>query len=135
LGFGLYPVGLVNLVAGLTSAGLGLLVNFAVSYLVVQASFVTSSFYGVFFTRVALHQVFSGLSAPLVLFPDGLRQVASLLPFRHVIETPLRIGLGHVSNGEIPGLLAAQALWATGLLVLSVKLFRAALSRHQIQGG
>jgi len=134
-GGALVPAGLESCVAGLVSVVLALLVNFGVSYLVVQASFVTSSFYGVFFTRIALHQVFSGLSAPLVLFPEGLRRVANWLPFRHVIETPARIWLGQVERSEIAALLGAQALWALGLLSLAVALFRTALSRHQIQGG
>jgi ABC-2 type transport system permease protein len=134
-GGALVPPDIASCSAGLVSAALALLVNFGVSYLVVQASFVTSSFYGVFFTRIALHQVFSGLSAPLVLFPEGLRRVADWLPFRHVIETPALIWLGQVERSEIPALLAAQALWALGLLALAVALFRAALSRHQIQGG
>jgi ABC-2 type transport system permease protein len=134
-GGALVPADLASFAAGLVSVALALLVNFGVSYLVVQASFVTSSFYGVFFTRIALHQVFSGLSAPLLLFPEGLRRVATWLPFRHVIETPARIWLGQVERSEIPALLGAQALWALGLVSLAVALFRGALSRHQVQGG
>lgn len=134
-GAALLPGGLLSCAAGLLSMVLGLLVNFGVSYLVVQASFVTSSFYGVYFTRVALHQVFSGLSAPLVLFPPALRAVAEWMPFRHVIETPVRIWLGHAPLAEVPLLLLEQAAWACGTLALSVALFRAALGRHQVQGG
>jgi ABC-2 type transport system permease protein len=129
------PGDAISLSAGLLSIALGLLVNFGVSYLVVQASFVTSSFYGVYFTRVALHQVFSGLSAPLVLFPPALRAVAEWMPFRHVVETPVRIWLGHAPLAEVPVLLAEQAAWAVGTLALSVSLFRVALGRHQVQGG
>lgn len=134
-GAALLPGGLLSCGAGLLSMVLGLLVNFGVSYLVVQASFVTSSFYGVYFTRVALHQVFSGLSAPLVLFPPVLRAVAEWMPFRHVIETPVRIWLGHAPLAEVPLLLLEQAAWACGTLGLAVALFRAALGRHQVQGG
>lgn len=134
-GAAVLPSDVLSATAGALSMALGLLVNFAVSYLVVQATFVTSSFYGVYFTRVALHQVFSGLSAPLVLFPPALRAVAEWLPFRHVIETPARIWLGHTPLDQVLPLLAEQAAWGCGLLVVSVGLFRAALSRHQVQGG
>lgn len=135
LGAVLLPGDLLSAVAGVLSVALGFLVNFGVSYLVVQASFVTSSFYGILFTRMALHQVFSGLSAPLVLFPPALQAVAAWLPFRHVIETPALIWLGHTPAAHVPLLLLEQAAWACGMIALSVGLFRAALGRHQVQGG
>jgi ABC-2 type transport system permease protein len=135
LGGALLPADLLSGLAGVVSVGLGFLVNFGVSYLVVQASFVTSSFYGIFFTRMALHQVFSGLSAPLVLFPPALQAVAVWMPFRHVIETPALVWLGHAALEDVPLLLLEQAGWACGTIALSVGLFRAALGRHQVQGG
>ena len=115
--------------------GLALLVNFAISYLLVQLSFVTQTLYGVYFARVALHQAFSGVAAPLAMFPGALAVWASALPFRHVIETPARILLGQAADSEIPGLLFGQAAWALGLLALSSAIFHSVLKRHQIQGG
>jgi ABC-2 type transport system permease protein len=117
------------------SAGLAFVVNFGVSYLIVQATFVLQSGYGVLFTRVALHQAFSGLAAPLVAFPAPLRAVAVWLPFRHVIETPVLLWLGQESPAEALRLLFAQAAWAVALLAGGAGLFEAALRRHEIQGG
>jgi ABC-2 type transport system permease protein len=120
---------------GAFSALLAFLINFAISYLIVQAAFVLHSGYGIVFTRAALHQVLSGLSAPLVLFPETLRDIARYLPFRHVIETPVRIWLGQVDLSASLSLLLQQSLWCAGLLALGMLVFSAALSRHQIQGG
>jgi ABC-2 type transport system permease protein len=121
--------------AAVASAALAFVIHFAVSYLILQATFVLQSGYGIFFTRVALHQVFSGLSAPLAAFPPALRAVAAWLPFRHVIETPVLIWLGGPSPGAVAGLLAIQAAWAVGLLAGGMLLFDVALRRHEIQGG
>jgi ABC-2 type transport system permease protein len=135
LGHGLAPPDLSAACLGLGSIVLGFLVNFAISFLTIQAFFLTDSYYGVTFTRVALHQAFSGLSAPLALFPEPLRSLAAWLPFRHVIETPARVWLGQVDSLAALRCLLQQALWATALLVLGNAVFRVAVRRVQIQGG
>jgi ABC-2 type transport system permease protein len=135
LGHGLAPPHWAAACLGLGSIALGFLVNFAISFLTIQAFFLTDSYYGVTFTRVSLHQAFSGLSAPLALFPEPLRSLAACLPFRHVIETPARVWLGQVDDLAALRCLLEQALWATALLTLGQIVFRIALRRLQIQGG
>jgi len=141
-GVGLYFVGgaLMPATAGAALLGglslvLAFVVNFGLSYLIVQASFVLQSGYGVLFMRAALHQIFSGLAAPLVMFPDGLRAAATFLPFRHVVETPVLLWLGTAGISEAPLLLAEQAAWALALLFLGELIFRSVMRRHQVQGG
>jgi ABC-2 type transport system permease protein len=135
LGHGLTPPHPSAALLGLGSVLLAFLVNFAIGFLTIQAFFFTDSYYGVSFTRVALHQAFSGLAAPLLLFPEPLRAIAACLPFRHVIETPARVWLGQVAGIAALRCLFLQALWAAGLLALGSALFRVALRRIQIQGG
>jgi len=120
---------------GLLSAGLALLLNFAIGYLAAQSLFLTLHYYGVTQSRSALHYAFSGLAAPLALFPPKLRAAASVLPFRHVIETPVSIGLGLVPPSSVLTLLLQQVAWAVGLLALAAVLFQAWFKRHQLQGG
>jgi ABC-2 type transport system permease protein len=135
LGEGLAPPSLSAALLGFVSVLLAFLVNFAIGFLTIQAFFVTDCYYGVAFTRSALHQAFSGLAAPLALFPAPLRAVAAGLPFRHVIETPARVWLGQVEGLAALRCLFLQALWAAGLLALGSVVFRVALRRIQIQGG
>jgi ABC-2 type transport system permease protein len=135
IGSALLPASFVAGLLAVPSILLGFLIAFGVSYLIVQASFVLQSGYGVFFLRSALHQVFSGLSAPLVMFPPTLRSVANALPFHHEIETPARIWLGLAAPSEIPRLLCVQAAWACGLIGTGELIFGAVMRRHQIQGG
>jgi ABC-2 type transport system permease protein len=120
---------------GCLSLAFGFLIGFGVSYLMVQAAFLLQSGYGVFFARAALHQMFSGLSAPIVMFPPLLRDAASFLPFRHEIETPARIWLGYAHGSEVYALLATQATWGLGLVLAGDLVFRAVMRHHQIQGG
>lgn len=135
LGEGVLPPNALALALGGVSVVLALLVNFAISYLLVQLSFVTQTLYGIYFARAALHQAFSGVAAPIAMFPGALAMWAGALPFRHVIETPARIFLGQAEYSEISGLLLGQAAWALGLLAVSSAVFHSVLKRHQIQGG
>lgn len=135
LGHGLAPPNAGAALLGFASLLLGFLVNFAMGFLIIQAFFVTDSYYGVAFTRISLHNAFSGLSAPLALFPEPLRGIATWLPFRHVIETPARVWLGQVQGFEALRSMFLQALWAAVLLPLGSAVFRVALRRVQIQGG
>jgi ABC-2 type transport system permease protein len=129
------PASPAALAAAVLSALLGLAILFAVSYIIVQASFVTYSGYGVFVARHAMQLTFSGLSAPLVLFPDWLRAVAECLPFRHTIHTPISIYLGWIGGAEITRALAAQLAWAAGLLLFGRWLLGVSLRRFEVQGG
>jgi ABC-2 type transport system permease protein len=135
LGSEVLPRDASSLALGLVSVALALLVNFSISYLLVQLSFVTQTLYGVYFARAALHQAFSGVAAPLSTFPALLGAWASAMPFRHVIETPARILLGQAAPAEIPALLLGQLAWGVGLLALSSAIFHSVLRQHQIQGG
>jgi ABC-2 type transport system permease protein len=131
----LFPASLLAAVLGALSLVLAFFIAFSVSYLLVQASFVLQSGYGIFFARAALHQVFSGLSAPLVMFPPSLRHVAEWLPFHCEIETPVRLWLGHAELADAPRMLAEQAAWGVGLFVTGELVFRAVMRHHQVQGG
>jgi ABC-2 type transport system permease protein len=120
---------------GLLSGGFAFLASFGVTYLIVQATFVLQSGYGILFARAALHNVFSGLAAPLVLFPPALGGVAAWLPFRHIVETPVLLWLGQVPDAAVPRLLFEQLAWGVGLCALGHVVFGAVMRRHQIQGG
>lgn len=134
-GQALLPGSAAHALLALPSVALAFLIHFALSYAIVQVAFVSYSLYGAMFTRIALHQAFSGVAAPLVLFPPALLSVANVLPFRHVIETPVVIWLGRVPLERVPALLSAQLGWAAGLLAVGAASFRVVLARHQIQGG
>lgn len=129
------PHDLTALVAFLVSAFLALLIHFAVSFIFVQTAFITFSNYGIFVARSALQQAFSGISAPLALFPPALRTVAECLPFSQTIHTPVSVYLGAISGLPVLFALAVQAAWALSLLLLGRVLLKLSLRYLEIQGG
>lgn len=122
-------------VAFCASAFLALLIQFAISFIFVQTAFITFSNYGVFVAKSALQQTFSGISAPLALFPPTLRAVAERLPFCQTIHTPISLYLGTISGPGVIGVLLVQAAWAVGLLLTGRVLLGFSLRYLEIQGG
>lgn len=129
------PHGLGALLGFFASAFLALLIHFSMSFIFVQTAFITFSNYGIFVARNALQQAFSGISAPLVLFPPALRAVAEHLPFCQTIHTPVSIYLGAISGAALGQALLIQAAWALGLLLLGRLLLGFSLRYLEIQGG
>jgi ABC-2 type transport system permease protein len=135
LGQGVFPASGWALLGFMASAGLSFLIMFSLSFLFVQAAFFTYSGYGIFAARTALQQTFSGLSAPLVMFPAWLRATSEWLPFRHTIHSPISIYLGWTRGTAIWHTLGQQVLWALLLFGLGRWTFTYALRRLEIQGG
>lgn len=78
---------------------------------------------------------FCGLTVPLVLFPDGLREVALRLPWASFLQVPADIWLGKRDGWAILGGLGQSALWLAVLLALASLLLRAAERKVVVQGG
>jgi ABC-2 type transport system permease protein len=129
------PHDAVALGAFLLSAFFALLIHFAIAFIFVQAAFVTFSGYGIFIARTALQQAFSGISAPLALFPPSLLAIAKWLPFCQTIHTPVSIYLGAISGGALWPALGLQLAWALGLLLIGRLTLALALRHLEIQGG
>lgn len=123
----------------LATCALSLLLAFGVQYglcfCFVQGIFLTNSNYGIFATRAALHQTFSGVFAPLAFFPPLFKSIAVCLPFHCVIHTPAAIYLGLIPASQAPQALAEQAAWALGLILLGRLIFGRVLKHLSIQGG
>lgn len=119
----------------LLSLVLAAAIQYAVCYIFALGCFVSHFNYGVYFLRLSSHFAFSGMMAPLAVFPPAMRTIAEWLPFRHVLHTPAVLLLGWETGGEALRLLGQQAAWAVGLLILGRALFAWILHKLAIQGG
>lgn len=135
MGATLYPKSPGALALFPLSVFLGFWVQYSIVFLFIQGAFYTYSGYGIMASRNALHQTFSGLQAPLILYPSFLHSIGRWLPFQHVIYTPISIYQGRVEGIEAWKLLGEQALWAAGLYLLGFLAMRKALRQLEIQGG
>ncbi|GEM_PF-945326 len=114
---------------------LGFLIQFGVVFLFVQGIFYTLNNYGIQVARGALHATFSGLSAPLSMFPASLRLVGAFLPFQYVIYKPVLLYQGQLVGAEAWRTLGEQALWAAGLILTGRWIFIRIVRSLEVQGG
>lgn len=135
LGDSILPADGRSLALFLPSFLLAFLIQYLICFVFVQGAFYTYSGYGIFAARGALHQTFSGISAPLTLYPAFLYNMGLWLPFRHTLYTPVSIYLGMVPTPEALGLIGEQMAWAAGLFVLGRLLMVRSLKQLEVQGG
>ncbi|MBS41903.1 MAG: ABC transporter permease [Nocardioides sp.] len=77
----------------------------------------------------------SGLTVPLVLFPDGVREVLTALPFAAYLQLPADLWLGQRTGVDALAALGLAAGWAVVLLTACAWVLRAAERRVVVQGG
>ncbi|WP_193606968.1 ABC transporter permease [Nocardioides lijunqiniae] len=78
---------------------------------------------------------FSGLTVPLVILPDGLRELAMALPWATFLQVPADIWLGKRTGLEVVAGLAFMAGWAVVLLATCAYVLHRAERRVVVQGG
>lgn len=120
----------------LVSVLLGVVVSFALRYLVVLTGFWLLDGAGVttLFGLCALF--FSGTLLPLNVFPGTLGDVARLLPWSSLLQIPADILLGvHAGPAAVARALGFQAAWAVALLAAGRALQAVATRKVVVQGG
>src|SRR5205823_12885495 len=79
--------------------------------------------------------LFSGFVVPLAMWPDGVREVMTVLPFAAMVAIPVDILLGKLQGTDLLAALALQAFWAVAMLAAGRLVLGAALRKLVIQGG
>lgn len=77
----------------------------------------------------------SGMVIPLPLFPDFLQPLLAALPFRGIIDVPLRLYSGHIPAGEAWKHLSLGAAWTVALIALGRWIMERGLRQVVVQGG
>jgi ABC-2 type transport system permease protein len=77
---------------------------------------------------------FSGLLAPLALFPQPIQTLAALLPFRALVAFPIDLLLGRLTPAGAPFGFAAQLAWLGVALALQHVIWRSGLRRYAAVG-
>ncbi|MEW2415106.1 ABC-2 family transporter protein [Streptomyces sp. NPDC046866] len=124
----------------LVSVLLGLVVGFAVRYLVALTAFWLMDGAGINLMATVASIFFSGMLLPLTVFPGGFGEVVRVLPWAAMLQVPLDVLMGRhagagAGGGGVLGALAFQAGWAL-VLLLTGRLVQAAATRKVVvQGG
>jgi len=129
-----YPLTAESLLAVAASAVTGFALNLMMSTSFAMMSFwstQTKNFYQLVF---GLGQFLSGWIAPLALFPDTIRHVATLTPFRYTLSFPLEILMGRLSGSEIALGFAVTAIWLISFTIVYRVFWRLGVKRYEAVG-
>ncbi len=107
----------------------------AITTLVMISLFWTLNSEGITRLLPAIVLVFSGLLVPLPLFPDWIQPLIDFLPFRGVIDTPLRLYSGIIPSSQALGVFVHQWLWIVILTYAGYLLMHQATKRMTVHGG
>jgi len=113
----------------------GLLVSFAVQFIVSLTGFCLIDDRGPNQLATTLQFFFSGMLLPLVLFPHWLGAIARNSPFGCMVELPVEVLLGKYPGTHVIPVLALGLLWAAVLLAAGRVVLAAATRKVVVQGG
>ncbi|MGW0362449.1 ABC transporter permease [Streptomyces sp. NPDC002990] len=120
----------------LVSLTLGLVVGFAVRYLLGLAAFWLMDGAGINLMATVVGIFFSGMLLPLTVFPGAFGEFVRVLPWAAMLQVPVDVLLGrHPGAGGVAGALGFQAAWAAVLLGAGRLLQSAATRKVVVQGG
>jgi ABC-2 type transport system permease protein len=129
------PVDPLTWLAFLLSVALGVVVSFALRYLVVLTTFWLMDGSGVTQIASLTTLFFSGMVLPLTVFPGRLGEVARVLPWSSLLQVPADVYLGTYAGRGLLEAYAFQAGWAVALLGAGRALQSVATRRVVVQGG
>ncbi|MFJ8074711.1 ABC transporter permease [Streptomyces sp. NPDC096176] len=122
-------------VAFLVSVALGVVVSFAVRFLVSLSAFWLMDGAGVMQMCWLAGLFFSGMLLPLNLFPGVLGDVARAMPWSSLLQVPADVFLGKHTGWGLVEAYAFQGGWALVLLAAGRLLQSVATRRVVVQGG
>lgn len=126
------PADALTWLAFLVAIALGLVVSFAIRFLVALSAFWLMDGVGVTQLAGLCGLFFSGMLLPLNVFPGALGEIARALPWSALIQAPADVLLGEAGALRT---YAFQGAWALALLAAGRLLQGAATRRVVIQGG
>ncbi|HEY3002076.1 MAG TPA: ABC-2 family transporter protein [Kribbellaceae bacterium] len=116
------------------AVALGLLISFALRYLVALSGFWLNDSRGAEMALMTATLFFSGMLLPLVAFPDRLGAVARATPWAGMLQVPVDVWLGRQPGGVL-GAFAFQGAWAVVLLLAGLTATSYATRKVVVSGG
>jgi ABC-2 type transport system permease protein len=129
------PTSPLTWLAFLVAIALGLVVSYALRYLVALCGFWLLDLRGVQSASAVLAMFMSGMLLPLTVFPSGFAEVAQAMPWSSALQIPVDVFLGKHQGAELFKVFAFQAVWAFVLLLAGRALTAVATTKVVVQGG
>lgn len=130
-----WPGDFLNSMIFIISVVLGVLISFYIKYIIgLFAFWLETSWYIPFFV-FAVFELFSGSTIPLWFFPEWLKNISNLLPFRMIFFEPISIFLNKYAYNDSISIIGIQLLWLMVLVVLEKLIWSGAQKKIVVHGG
>lgn len=129
------PVTIMNFIFFVIIILLGIPITFFFQMIIGTVGFYSSSIWGMQILRTSTISIFSGIIAPITLFPIWFQRLANILPFKDLIYTPINIWLGQMSVSEILFATVKLVIWGILLYYIAKTFFNHAVKKVTINGG
>jgi ABC-2 type transport system permease protein len=113
----------------------GWLLYFLVQAIIGTLALRVESAASLFDAWLGFSNILSGYLVPLDLFPDAVRKLALVLPFRFQLSFPVELMLGRWSPGEALQLLGAQWAYVLFFFLVTRVAWRSGLRHYAAYGG
>jgi ABC-type uncharacterized transport system permease subunit len=114
--FDLAPPRGAALLAAPLALALGIGVSGSLWYLANACAFWTEHAFGPYRATMFALGLFGGAFVPLDFYPDALRVVCEVLPFRAALYTPIAVAAGRLGGETLAAALLHQAVWLAALV-------------------
>jgi ABC-2 type transport system permease protein len=129
------PGSALSWIAFLASVLLAAAVSFMLRFLYSALVFWLFDYRGINLVVVVLLNVLSGFVIPVSFFPHWLKVIAFWTPFPSIVQSPVDIFVGRLTNWAAIETLGYQAAWVVGLCLLGRFVFEQGRKRFLVQGG
>ena len=131
----LLPQSLLNMLFFIIIVFLSVITVYFFEILLGMTAFYTDSIWGIEILKRSILHIFSGMIAPIELFPEWLQKILDILPFKDFIYTLINIYFGKLSNIEILGVILKLCIWIAIFYVIAKIVFKKAIKNITINGG
>ena len=121
--------------AWLVSMLFAVLISAAITNLLNISLLWTISGEGIGYLLTALTWLLSGVTIPLLFFPDWAQATINILPFRYIMDIPFRFYLGHIPPEQIWYHLPFQIAYLIALITVGHLVLTRGIRRLVAQGG
>lgn len=108
--------------------------RFAVDWITALGAFYTTRVDAINVLHFFVLLLFSGQMAPVPLLPPALQSVASFLPYRWMIDFPVRLLMGRLTTEEVLFGFVAQAFWLGVISLIGAVVWRHGMRRFTAVG-
>ena len=119
----------------LLSLLIGMLIIFELTYIFGLLAFFTQKAWYLNWYLDGFKTIFGGTVVPLWFYPDILKQMSMLLPFRYVSFEPVNFFLQKTPIGEAWQVLFIGVAWIVILRLISTLIYHRIVNRIAINGG